>query len=125
MNLYGEDLGDLLAKDLRIVTLEWAESGRETEYIVRADELDVFVAACRKLHHTPGVNPHVKDRDNSCAKIWRISVASIAAYGPYWWAQTSLGVEESPGARTLRGGVRQYVFTDHELSPYRDYEEDD
>lgn len=126
IDLYGSDLGSMLARDLRVVFLEWAD-GRSapTQHIVHASELDVFVEACRKLHHTPGVNPHVKDRDPRCSKIWRVSVAELRAFGPYWWAQTDLGVSESPGAKTIRDTVRKYVFTDPDLSPYRDEIEED
>lgn len=108
---------EALVCDLRVVRLDFVEGAGSVQHIVQRDELANFIIACRKLHNSPGVNPHVTNRDNRTTKVWRISVAPFQAHGPFWWAQTELGVAPSAGAYTYREGVFQTVFRDAELAP--------
>lgn len=111
--LGGASLDRVAAADLRVVTLDWV-NGVPTEHIVIADQVDAFVEACKRLHFDPGVNPH---NGGSAARIWRLRVAELRAYGPYWWAQPDLGVAPSDGAFTIRAGIGQTVWRDenHEV----------
>lgn len=107
----------LLAADLRVVSFDWVSGGPLTEHIVHVSELPAFLEASKRLHHTPGVNPHVTDRGNRASKLWRIRVAPMQAHGPYWWAQRKLGVVPSAGARIFRGGLFETAFVDHARIP--------
>lgn len=107
--LGGAKLAGVLAADLRVVSLDFVK-GAPVEHIVLADELDMFIEACVRLHFNPGINP-----GNGCetSRIWRLRVSELAAYGPYWWAMPSLG--ECPsraGAMTIHGSVGRTVWRD-------------
>jgi len=111
--LGGASVDRVNAADLRIVSLDW-KNGGTTEHIVIAAQLDVFIEACKRLHFNPGVNPH---NGAETAHIWRLRVAEMRAYGPYWWARPQLGVTPSDGAFTLHGGISRTVWRDenHEV----------
>lgn len=109
--LGGASLTGVLAIDLRVVTMDFVDA-TPTEHIVLADELDMFIEACKRLHFNPGVNPA---NGNETAKIWRLRVADLNAHGPYWWAQPGLG-DAIPrvGALTIHSGISRTVWRDEE-----------
>lgn len=109
--LGGSPLTGVLATDLRVVTMDFV-GGSSTEHIVLADELDMLIEACKRLHFNPGVNPA---NGNETAKIWRLRVADLNAHGPYWWAQPGLGDATPPvGALTIHSGVSRTVWRDED-----------
>lgn len=102
---------------IRQVKLYWVVGGGASTYLVLASEIDRFVEATKKLHWLPGINPHVKDRDNSCAKIWRITVAEMAFRGPFWWTVPDLKNNNDPrGARIIDVVSEKIVFNDDEYT---------
>jgi len=111
--LDGASLDRVSAAALRVVSLDWID-GRSTEHMVIVDQLDVFVEACKRLHFSPGVNPY---NGVETARIWRLRVAELRGYGPYWWAKSELDVKPSAGAFTVRGGISQTVWRDENHDP--------
>lgn len=109
--LGGAALTGVLATDLRVVTMDFCDS-TPTEHMVLAEELDLFIEACKRLHFNPGVNPST---GVETARIWRLSVADLNAHGPYWWAQPGLG-DAIPrvGALTVHKGISRTVWRDEE-----------
>lgn len=98
--------------DVRKVTLEFVK-GPSSSHLIPADEVDRFVEASKRLHWKPGINPHVRDRDNRASKIWRISVAKLELRGPFWWTVPDLQNNGDPaGARIIDAGVGKTVFVD-------------
>ncbi len=106
--LGGAALNRVNAADLRVVSIDWKD-GNSTEHIVIAEQLDVFLEACKRLHFRPGINPH---NGVETARMWRLRVAELRAYGPYWWAKPGLDETPSDGAFTIRGGISRTVWRD-------------
>lgn len=109
--LGGARLYGVVATDIRVVSLDF-RSGSTTEHMVLAEQLEVFLEACKSLHFKPGINPH---NGNETSHIWRLRVAELKASGPYWWAQTRLGTDADPdaeGAFTISAGISETVWRD-------------
>ncbi len=105
---------DAKLSDVRKVSLHWIE-GAPTSYFVLSAEVSTFVEASKRLHWRHGINPHVKDRDNTCAKLWRISAAVLEFQGPFWWTVPDLQKNDDPrGARIIGGGKEETLFIDEE-----------
>lgn len=118
--LGGAKLHGVSASDLRVVAMDF-HSGSSTEHMVLAEQLDVFIDACKSLHFKPGINPH---NGAETSRIWRLRVSELRASGPYWWAQTRLGTDaDGEGAFTISAGISKTVWQDENYQP--DEVEDD
>ena len=85
--------------ELRQVTVYFTDGRDAHSYLVHQSEVDKFVAACKRLHVAPGVNPH---NGMQCAKACKITVAPLCAHGPYWWSTPNLRENFDPaGARVI------------------------
>jgi hypothetical protein len=108
-NLGGAPLVGVPATDLRYVRMDF-RSGQPTTHIVLADELDVFIEACKRLHYSPGANP-ASGKETS--RIWRLSVAHLMACGPYWWSTPNLGDNgQADGALIINEGIYRTIWRD-------------
>jgi hypothetical protein len=95
--------------DIRKVTLHYIGSYPES-YLIPTAEVPRFVDASKRLHWKPGENPHNGD---DAARIWRITVATLGARGPYWWTTPDLQNNDDPaGARIFDIESEQVVFVD-------------
>ena len=90
-----------IAKNLRRVELHWEHGEKPTVHIVSEQELQRLIKATVKLHHHPGVNPHVKDRDAKTAQVAKIIVQRLVSSGPYWWSTPNLQENGDPNGATL------------------------
>lgn len=112
-SIHGADLVDVMAKDLRVVTLCF-HHGRDEEYIVHREQMQTLIDASIKLHFDPGINPHSLVE---AAKIYAIKVARLRAYGQYWWTKQNLGTDKTEdGAFTISAGVGRIVWRDDGFS---------
>ena len=108
----GAHLGDTLAKELRVVFLDF-QGGSVAEHIVHEREVDAIVAASIRLHYDPGMNPH---NGETAARIWRIRCADFRARGPYWWTERELGILPSEGAFTISAGFGRTIWIDEDYA---------
>lgn len=107
--LGGAELVGVDASDLRVVSLDF-HSGSTTEHIVLSAHVDRLVAASKRLHFRPGVNPH---NGNETSRIWRIRVSELRANGPYWWATPNLNENGDPaGAFIIQPSIAKTVWQD-------------
>ena len=90
-----------IAKDLRRVELHWESLGEPAVYVVSEQELQRFIKATVKLHHHPGINPHVKDRDAKTAQVAKITAQRLKPSGPYWWSTPNLQENYDPNGAIL------------------------
>jgi hypothetical protein len=95
--------------DLRLVKAYFVGENSPTTYIIHHEEVDTFVAATRKLHFNPGVNPH---NGGKTTVVWHIEVCAITPTGPFWWTTTDLQNNNDPnGATVYEDYSREQVFT--------------
>ena len=112
--LNGANPADVFAADLRVLTLDFRK-GTPTQHIVLASQLDAIIEASKRLHFEPGVNPA---NGNQNSRIWRLRVAELNAYGPYWWSTPDLGRNGDPdGALIFQAGVSKTVWIDESYDP--------
>ncbi|WP_293811819.1 hypothetical protein [uncultured Bosea sp.] len=99
------------------VELHYA-GGTTARYWVPSSEVTAFAQACRRLHHTPGVNPH---SGKDTIKIWQITSRSMSVAGPFWWSTPDLQSNGDPaGARIIRWDKpAEVLFLDEDADDYR------
>ena len=83
---------NVMAIDIRVLTISWCEGSPTTRMVIGDAQASMLCDALVKLHHSPGINPHIKDRDPSTSRIYMIKSAPLVNNGPYWWTGESLGV---------------------------------
>lgn len=73
------------------------------------DQVPLYIKAKLELHYSPGVNPHVKDRPNQTARLWKITeesfrleeddqtnrVLDLSSPKAYWHTTPGLGIGTS------------------------------
>ena len=105
----------------------WFVGGcKKSQYIIKKNEVELMLAAFKELHHSPGVNPHVKDRDNRAAKIYRITVQNMGPSGPYWWTTPGLDANKEvkmKGCQIWEGDIisEKTIFYDQSIDPTVEY----
>lgn len=86
--------------------------GSTITHMVPTLDLSAFVEASKRLHHSPGINPH---NGGETAKVWKITSRPMRIDGPYWWSTPDLGDNGNPaGARILRWGATDVLFIDED-----------
>lgn len=88
-----------IAKNLRRVELHWEHDKEPTVHIVSEQELQILIKATVKLHHHPGVNPHIRNARTS--QVAKITVQKLEPSGPYWWSTPNLQEDGDPNGATL------------------------
>lgn len=72
-----------------------------SKHMMHKSQVEKFIEASLKLHHSPGINPHIKNRfkesgelDNKTAKLEYITIQKLDLNGrTLWWCMPSLGVK--------------------------------
>lgn len=102
-----DKLRDTRIGDFRIVHVTTVRSDgliHIAEYVVHKDEVDKIVEAQKRLHYSPGINPH---NGNKTAEALSIDVCEFTATGPFWWSTPDLqNNKDSAGAIVM---ARDYV----------------
>ncbi len=111
-------------QNLVVINIHWV-THKSTQYFVDKGDVAAFVQAFRELHHTPGVNPYIKDRNNVCSKIYMITQAEVGPSGPYWWTTPGLGkIDAVKGAQIWEAQIQteKTLFYDESMDPnYSEY----
>lgn len=86
--------------------------GNIATHMVPTSEVSAFVEASKRLHHSPGINPH---SGGQTAKVWKITSRGMRIDGPFWWSTPDLGNNDDPaGARILRWCGTEVLFIDED-----------
>jgi hypothetical protein len=79
---------DAPIRDLRSLRILFDGGASET-HLVHKDQIATFVEAKTRLHHTPGVNPHVPNGPEPTRAVL-IVASPFSVFGPVWWTTPSL-----------------------------------
>jgi hypothetical protein len=85
--------------DLRKVTL-YFDNGSNASHIVIAGHLDEFIEATKRLHVSPGINPH---NNQKTSEVIYITVDSLEMTGPFWWTTPTLNSNGDPAGAMVVG----------------------
>lgn len=86
---------DYPVSQLRLVKLVFREGKTTSEHVhyMHESQVETFIAASVRLHHSPGINPH---NGNKTASLWEIKVCSLGDQVSYWWCHPDLKDNYSP-----------------------------
>lgn len=99
------------------VERHWVGGDITTDFVPE-NEVDRFVTACIRLHHTPGINPHT---GGQARKIWKIVAHDMEVRGPFWWSTPDLQENYDPnGARIVDWTCSRELFVDKQSADYQE-----
>lgn len=109
---------DFRISELRVVTLTHHNNGKRSEYQARhmmhESQVEIFVQATIKLHHSPGYNPHNGVKTDN---LWEIKVSKVETeVESYWWCVPDLQNNRDPkGAQLNRETFGERVWAHPKL----------
>lgn len=101
--------------ELVMVVVHYKDGNHPDTKIVPKVDVEKFIEATKKLHHSPGINPHSKLKT---ARATHIFVYGMEVSGPFWWSTPDLQQNYDPnGARIIgEGRTLQVIELDKEIN---------
>lgn len=107
---------DFPISQLRVVTC-YFKGGHKNDHHMHESQVDTFVKAQVRLHHSPGVNPH---NCKKTAELDQISVSTLDLQArSYWWTTEDLQNNSDPKGAEINNvslGTRVWSRRDVEAS---------
>lgn len=102
--------------DLVVVTNYWQNNSSPSTYVVALSQLRLFKEATLRLHHSPGINPHNKEKTMSLSRmtIRRLCKVreEVKADGPFWWSTPNLKENYDHSGAMIFSGVNDAEWRD-------------